>query len=143
MNILKEDLIGVWHLDSWVDENDAYFPLGENIEGQLIYSKTGDMSVIILAENRKKISEGGLFFGAGQERVNCFNTSLSYFGKYSIENNIVIHHIKGCSYPNWAGTTQMRKCVFNSPTEMTLTAEINIYDGSEKVTNLTWVNKSI
>ncbi len=135
---LVEDLIGVWTLVSWVGEIENELPLGKNVSGQLIYSTTKEMSVVIVCEDRENISEGELFFGHGKERIDSFNSFLSYFGSYELEGHTVIHKIKGCSYPNWSGTTQRRSCSFISPNEMVLRAEGIHVNGKAKITYLTW-----
>jgi len=45
-----------------------------------------------------------------EEIVPAYNGFLGYYGSYKVvpDSNLVIHHIKACSFPYWVGQDQRR-----------------------------------
>ena len=78
--------------------------------GVLIYDAHGHMSVHLMSGDRAPFASGNPDGGTALEMQAAFDSYLGYFGGYTIDAvaGTVSHSIEGCSYPNWAGTTQKR-----------------------------------
>jgi hypothetical protein len=48
--------------------------------------------------------------GNPEEVKSAFEGFQAYFGTYEVNDRerMVIHHVIGCSFPNWVGTDQIR-----------------------------------
>ena len=107
----KNDFIGTWQLKSyevrWAGGKVTY-PWGENLEGRLIYSPDGYMSVAMMPANRPKFEARDLKLGTPEEKVAAADTYISYSGKYEFDGDRVIHHVEICLFPNWVGNDQVR-----------------------------------
>ncbi len=105
----KEMLVGTYRLLSWENRFESgrtEYPLGRDAKGIIGYLENGQMFVHIMAADRERIS------GDDAEFVAAAMTHLSYTGTYRIEGDEVIHEVQICSFPNWSGTDQRRRCRF-------------------------------
>jgi len=84
---------------------------GDAPRGLLQIDRTGHYSMLIFNTARPKFAAGEKSLGTADEfRAAALGTS-SHFGTISVD--AVAHtltlHIEGATYPNWEGTTQVRK----------------------------------
>ena len=105
--------IGIWTLlkcVSYGQDGKVTYPYGENPLGQLLYDAKGNMMVEIMKPGIKKFEQPNLLQGNPEEIVPAYNGFIGYYGSYKIvpDSNMVIHHIKACSFPNWVGQDQRR-----------------------------------
>lgn len=111
----KEMLVGTYQLLSWENRFDSRrtgYPLGKDAKGIISYSDDGYMFVHIMAADSKRVSGGDLFGGDEAEFAEAAMTHLSCTRTYRIKGDEVIHEVQICSFPNWVGTDQRRRCRF-------------------------------
>lgn len=106
-----EQFVGAWKLISWVhirEMGTAYFPMGKDALGHLVYSKDGHVSVSLMNSERKPFFSPALFGGTGEEKSRAYESYISYSGRYFVEANKIIHVVELSLFPNWVGTRQER-----------------------------------
>jgi hypothetical protein len=139
--MLAERILGVWELQSWetvVDDRVVGYPLGEQASGFLAYHPAGFMSVNISAPNRVRLPGDDPFEGDPKLLALDAKGYLSYCGPFSmVSENELIHHLKLCSFENWAGTDQHRSAKFNEHT-LTLSTAPRLLLGKQGIGRLTW-----
>ena len=68
---LREQLVGTWKLVSYVerpvDGSEPTYPMGEKLEGIIIYAPDGYMSVQLMRPDRAKFASGDWFGGTDKE----------------------------------------------------------------------------
>ena len=109
----RKRLIGTWRLISTVTEDLA---TGEKSEswgpkpsGYINYGPDGRMIVINTGSDRKK---PGLS-PTDAEALALFRSMLAYAGTYTIDGNVVTHHVDISWNEAWTGTKQIRIAAFN------------------------------
>ena len=109
--------VGTWKLISWeVTQPDGTIRslYGKNVVGYLIYTADGYMSAEIMDPDRQQSDPNfPLETAAAQtlsdsDRARAYSTYLSYCGTYSVEGDIVTHHVKAGLIPSWTGSEQHR-----------------------------------
>ncbi|TNE35938.1 MAG: hypothetical protein EP348_08000 [Alphaproteobacteria bacterium] len=99
----EKDLIGSWTLLSWQgfkNGTPAGFPMGEDAQGQIIYSAEGRMSGFLMRADFARATRG---------TPAQYNTSLAYGGTFRVEGDEVIHDVIYATIPHWIGTPLVRK----------------------------------
>ena len=135
MSELQNKIIGTWTLLDWVTrypELEEPRPMyGGDAEGRILYTSDGWMSVMVMRRNRpntitgksrndmfklhsKIITKGIASLSdteseAMQPLIIGALAQVSYFGRYSIENDTVSHHLHVSSVPDLAGKTLVRQ----------------------------------
>lgn len=105
---VRQRLEGTWKLvifqrllptGEWVD----YW--GEKVEGQLIYTADGYLSVQQMQPGRSVFAADAKVFGTTQEIVEAFKGYVAYSGRYEVDEEAgIVTHIVECSlFPNWVG----------------------------------------
>jgi Lipocalin-like domain len=110
--VATESLVGRWRLVSYVsraDDGSLTYPLGEDVQGSLVYTRGGWMIVQISAGDRRDLPSDDLFSGSNAERAAAFSSYLAYCGSYEVTGDVVAHHVAMCSLPNWVGSEQTRR----------------------------------
>ena len=112
--------IGTWKLISWENTDSdgvVTYTYGKYPVGYLIYTEDGFMAAEIMDPNRQQ-HDPDLPLQAAfaqtlpeHDRVAAYSTYLSYCGtySYSIEDGMMIHHVKAGLIPSWAGNDQSRQ----------------------------------
>ncbi len=105
--------IGTWRLVSYESRDEAggvQYPLGREVVGQLMYDGEGNMSALVARADMPPFASGDLPGATDAEVRAAFDGFVAYFGTYSfnLSAGIVIHHVRGASFPNWTGTEQVR-----------------------------------
>ena len=108
-NAIRERLIGTWKLLSAVREE---IPsgrksdlLGPNPMGFINYGPDGRMMVVNVGGNRRK--PAGLV-ATPTEAEALFRSLTSYAGTYTVDGNVVTHHVEVSWNEAWSGTEQKR-----------------------------------
>lgn len=107
-------LVGTWHLHHAVYKTHSAGQeidyLGPNPSGMLVYDASGNMSVQMMRSNRSKWQSNDRAGGTGPEYMEAVQGYQAYFGAYTLHETegYVIHHLKGCIYPNLEGSDQKR-----------------------------------
>ena len=115
--------IGTWRLVSWENtsiDGRISHPYGKHPVGYLLYTADGYMAAEIMDSDRHQHDPGFPVEPAfaqtlsDKDRLAAYNTYLSYCGtySYSIEDGMMIHHVKAGLIPSWAGNDQPRHFEF-------------------------------
>ncbi len=107
MSVSQNDLIGVWTLEGTFIEDEAGNrtpALGENPQGRIMYTADGYMSAMTGRGDRHLPAEGA----SEADKAAAFDSFMTYAGRWSLRDNVVIHHIEYATDPNWVGTTRER-----------------------------------
>jgi len=109
----KEKLIGTWRFKSMIvhtSKGEVIYPYGENLFGMLVYTPSGNMSVLLMHPDRKKFASDDPLAGTSEEIKEAYEGFDAYCGTYTVdkEKEMVTHHIEGSKFPNWVGTDQAR-----------------------------------
>src|SRR4051812_34967630 len=112
-NQISDDFIGIWTLQKCVvkqRDGKVDYPYGEKPVGQLLYDEKGNMMVEIMKPGIKKFAASNLLQGTPEEIIPAFYGFIAYYGTYKIvsDSNLVIHHLKACSFPNWVDQDKRR-----------------------------------
>ena len=104
----NERFVGVWKLVSFefrLADGIVIHPMGEGVTGFLLYDASGFMALQLMEPDRPKFASGDWLRGAPDEIQAAFEGCMAYYGTYAIDEpkNTVIHHVEGCSFPNWVG----------------------------------------
>jgi hypothetical protein len=88
---------------------------GKNPLGILMFDGAGRFSVFIAKPDCPKFASGSRLKGSPDEYKDAVQGSISYFGKYGIDENakVINFEIEGSSFPNWDGVTQKRPFAIN------------------------------
>jgi hypothetical protein len=111
--------IGTWKLISWKNTNlnrEVTYPCGTHPIGYLLYTEDGYMAAEVMDPDRH---QGDVSFPPepalpDKERLRAHVTYLSYCGtySYSMQEEMMTHHVKASSIPSWAGRDQTRHFEF-------------------------------
>ena len=112
-NMKQKSFIGTWTLLKFTlkqADGKISYPYGENPIGQLLYDGNGNMMVEIMKPDIKKFESPNPLQGTPEEISSAYNGFIAYYGTYTIQpaSNLIIHHIKACSFPNWVDQYQRR-----------------------------------
>ena len=111
---IDDPLVGTWELVEWtaVDGNGQIsYPYGDDAQGLIMYSQTGEMMMILSATDRDSLGTFDLSSLDHVKLVAAFDNFFAYYGTYEIDrkNNTVKHRIEGSSFPDWTGGEQQRQ----------------------------------
>lgn len=100
-------------------------PYGDSPIGSLLYQSDGHMSAQLCADNPKRFVSDDDSQASADELAEAWRTYFGYWGTFEIhaERGAVVHHVEGCSFPNWIGTKQLRYFRFDGPNRLTLEAQ--------------------
>jgi len=138
VNKEEQGLHGAWGLVSVEtrDEKGELVRRGERT-GYLIYSPDGYMSVSFMKEGRPVFKSGDIRGGSVEEKIAAVNGYVSYAGRYTIQENTVVHHIEVSLFPNWVGVSQERVVSFEG-SRLTLSTQLMLVGGRQLSTHLVW-----
>jgi 3-hydroxyacyl-CoA dehydrogenase len=114
---IKEQLIGAWELIEYVstsnsDPTQKHYPLGNHIQGMLIYSSNGFMTAHLQLPGQTPFQSENPFNGSERESAEADRRCLAYSGSFVVEEGgespLIHHQIINCTFPNWQGTSQGR-----------------------------------
>ena len=132
-------LVGTWLLVSneWLtpDGEVAQRPFGEEPVGQLMYSREGTMSAILVSNDRPP--EARPREGSAEERAIAFDKVLAYSGTYEVRGEVVVHHVLASSIPSDTGRDRIRGFKLEDD-RLILLATPMIVDGVEQVHRIVW-----
>ena len=115
---MKERFIGTWNLVSYkiVKEDGSIFtyPYGKNCKGNILYTKAGRMTALLMNPDRPSFEIAHPWKGTAEEMKSAFRGYTSYAGKFEVTKTNVIHQVDMCLFPNWIGTDLVRKYEFSS-----------------------------
>ncbi|MDA0207160.1 MAG: lipocalin-like domain-containing protein [Acidobacteria bacterium] len=133
-------LVGTWSLVSVsstaADGTIDAAPYGESPTGHLTYTAGGYMQVVLAFSDRPRLSSDWRTAPA-EQRAEAFATSLSYAGRFSIEDGQVTHHVEVSSDPNRIGTSITRSVVLKDGNLTLTTPPIQVGAAASEFA-LTW-----
>ena len=141
---LREQLIGVWKLVSYVerpvDGSDPAYPMGEKLEGLIIYAADGYMSVQLMRPDRPKFSRGDWSGGSENEIKEAASGYFAYAGPFHIdeEKGILTHAVSLSLDPNWLDQAQRRVVRIEGDILELSTEEPLESEGRVTMYHLTW-----
>jgi len=130
-------LVGTWRLISYAELDDAgaTHPWGESVVGRITYEPSGRMAVQMAKANRPRLSNSDLTALRQDEYREAFLSYFSYFGRYTVQDGAVVHHVESASIADWVGTDQVRYCEMEGRRLTLRTAPLN---GREAVLVAVW-----
>lgn len=133
-------LAGRWNIVSWeqrYDDGRIVAPMGKELDGYLMYTEAGYMSVFICARGRKPFASGLQFGGTADEKVAAYDTVLSYGGRYEVQGDTVLHHVEVSLFPNWVGQVQKRRYTLEGD-QLAVAATLEAGTPESRQVVLTW-----
>jgi hypothetical protein len=137
-----KQLAGVWRLVSSefrTSGGEVIYPLGEDAQGQAIFTETGFISGQLMRQGRPQFASGNQASGTAQEMEAALQGYVAYYGtcEVDVEKQTLTTHVEGSMYPNWVGGFQTRFYQLNDKQLTLTTPPITI--GEEEITGvLVW-----
>ena len=137
-----KQLAGVWRLVSSefrTSGGEVIYPLGEDAQGQAIFTETGFISGQLMRQGRPPFASGNQASGTAQEMEAALQGYVAYYGtcEVDVEKQTLTTHVEGSMYPNWVGGFQTRFYQLNDKQLTLTTPPITI--GEEDITGvLVW-----
>ncbi len=103
-----EALIGTWKLRSFemrFPDGRVIHPYGEEVEGLLVYDRTGHMIASLASARRSATASQDLEEVGARTQYDDF---MSYCGRYEVKGDRVSHDVLISSLEAWTGTVQER-----------------------------------
>jgi Lipocalin-like domain len=115
--MFQESIVGTWRLISFHGrkaDGTLRLAFGENPQGLLVYTVGGHMIAILSEPNRESFCSSNFRGGIPEEALAAVNSYyyISYFGRYEVHGDEVIHHVEMSLFPNWIGQDQVQKLRF-------------------------------
>lgn len=135
-------LLGVWQLIQYeirLADGISIHPFGEGVRGILIYDPAGHVALQIIEADRPKFASNDWHRGTPEEIQAAFQGAMAYWGKFELDATraLVIHHVEGCTYPNWVGVDREQFYAIAGD-RLTLTSPPMTLAGEQVVTYLEW-----
>ena len=110
---LKEQLVGTWLIataDNIRPDGSRFQGFGPNPKGVMMFDANGWFSFQLALPGRPKFASDNRLQGTAEENKATVQGSLSYYGKYSVdEADRVLHlYIESSSWPNFDGIDNKR-----------------------------------
>jgi hypothetical protein len=134
-------LVGTWRLVTMETRSVAgrVWP-GLYDDGYLLYTADGYMTAVLTKGSRARFGSDSLGDGTTEEKVRAFDSYWSYGGSYAVDGEIVTHRVRFCQFPNWVGTTQVRRYALSHESDTLTLWNVNalMIQGEEAYACLTW-----
>lgn len=106
-------LVGSWRLLSCIErgsDGSILYPMGPDGIGQLIYDRAGRVSAQMMQQGQRRFADADLRHATDEEKAAAWGGYFGYFGIYTVDEaaQSVTRHVEGSSFPNLAGTDQVR-----------------------------------
>ena len=142
MTTSKDKLLGTWILTSSEfrrSDGQIVYPMGKDAKGLLVYDPHGYVVAHLMSAHRPPFASNDREKGTTEELKAAFEGYLGYFGTYDIDEqqSRVVHHVVGCSFPNWEGGDQVRFFEFDGEHLTIKTMPLTV-GGVSIVAVLTW-----
>ena len=135
------ELQGSWELAHWdytVDGEHRGFVMGEDAQGQLLYTPEGRVSAILMQANRPSLQVTGFHQATPEQRDEAALTYISYGGTFDVEGDRVVHHLEYCLFPDWIGTDLVREVSWDGDKLVLTTAPETTSTGKTVINRLFW-----
>lgn len=127
---MQHPLIGSWTLDNWAisysDSDKLSYPFGDDPEGLIVYTHAGWMTAVISRSDRESFPEDiALRSLPDATLAKAYKSFFQYAGPFRIEGDTAVHTVAMSLNPNFVGSEQRRKFVFDGDL-LTLSGEETI-----------------
>lgn len=124
-----KQFVGSWGLISFehaLPSGEVQRLFGDSPLGLLIYQADGHMSTHLSDGESSRFASEDLLQASSDEASGAFRKYIGYWGTFEVsaEKGVVVHRVKGSSFPNWIGTEQVRHFRFDEPNRLTLEAQV-------------------
>jgi hypothetical protein len=141
MASLRDRLIGAWRLTEFsvtAEDGTVAYPMGEDVEGLIIYTPDGYMSAQLMEPGRPAYASGEFTHGTTEEAAAAAGY-LAYSGPFYVDEETATlkHHMSVSLFPNWLNDTQKRFVELKGDT-LTITAAPILVAGSARTPRLIW-----
>jgi hypothetical protein len=130
----KTLLIGRWKIVSWeqrYDDGRVTRPLGAALEGFIQYDVDGRMMCMMGRADRAGFVTGGQWNASNDEKAGAYSSFMAYAGSYTVDGDLVTHHVDLSLFPNWKGGDQRRHAQLRrDPSGDTLEIAARLEEGS-------------
>lgn len=114
-------LVGAWRLVSFEDrsaDGKVERPYGEQPAGQLIYDRSGAMSIQVMKRPHPHVASGDDEKVTDAEKVALYDAYVAYFGTWRTDakRGIVVHAVEGDLFDTYVGNDQARPYVLDGDT---------------------------
>ena len=142
------DFLGSWKLTKWTSvlaDGTEVYPYGKDAYGKLIYESNGEMSGIMMADDRALMSSADVGSRKPDEALAAFNSFFAYSGPFEVrrDSGFVLHHVEACINPNWIGVTQKRFFEFKDGNLILSTPPIAVQGTQNQATKQTLIWKKM
>jgi hypothetical protein len=130
------DLVGVWEPVSIVNTSKDGVksePFGPNLRGITFFGADGRFSQIVTRPGIPKFASDNRMQGTPEENKAVVQSSIAYFGTYSVSDKVLILHVEGGTWTSWTGTDQKRPITSFTNDQMTLTLAAAVGGTNETV----------
>ena len=136
-------LVGSWDLVEYDrrDESgkvaDTYY--GDNPQGILVYTASGDMSVHLVDPRVGEFKSGDFLMGSPAEIKEAYEGYFGYFGTYTVDEQAktVTHHVTGSSFRGYTGSDMTRFFELERDT-LSLVTGVEVEAGVPSTFHLVW-----
>src|ERR1700710_253874 len=109
----SKDIVGSWSFlvnETTNADGTKINTYGAKPKGILMFDGGGHFSLFIANPDRTKFASGSRLQGTPEEYKAAVQGSISYFGKYSIDESAktINFELEASSFPNWDGVAQKR-----------------------------------
>ena len=136
----KNDLVNTWLLVSFElrkEGGEIAYPYGKDVAGRITYSSSGYFSAQVMRRDRPLFKSEDQMKGSIEEVMENFKGVVSYFGTYTFDKNIIMHHVEESLFPNWKGLSMKRFAKLENGL-LELSTEPMIWHGENSVGVLIW-----
>ena len=133
-------LVGTWKIQSGMSKDlttgqkSEFF--GPHPSGYTSYGSDGRMQVLLVKGGRKAPAD---IVATDAERIELYNGLVAYAGSYSVDGDIVSHHVDVSFNETWTGTTQLRLFKIDGNTLRLTTPPLVRHDtGQEQIFEFVW-----
>lgn len=136
----KNDLVTTWVLISFElrkESGETTYPFGKDVAGRIIYASSGYFSAQLMRKNRPLFESEDQMQGSVEEVMENFKGVISYFGSFTIDKNIVTHHVEESLFPNWKGLSMKRFAKLDNGL-LELSTEPTTWHGENSIGVLIW-----
>ncbi len=141
-NELRTKLIGAWTLQSYettsVDGSTTMYPLGNDAHGIIMYTPDGYMSAQIMRSQRTPFDRNDPHLANDDELAAAAEGYFHYAGPYTVDDDVIAHHVELSLVPNWVGGIQYRKARLEDSRLELSTAEPILMRGELRTAKLVW-----
>lgn len=137
------NITGRWIVESWeqrYDDGRIAYPLGKHVEGFIQYQADGLMLCMLSRADRAPFVKGGQWNAPDDEKAMAYSSFLAYAGSFTVDGDLITHHVDLSLFPNWKGGDQKRKFRLNG-TRLEILARLEEATPEARTAVLTWTKQ--